>query len=226
MVPTAVAKSPFARLPWPSAVASKPVALAALPRAVPKVPVVVAPRPIVVEAAPPVAKGKHAARSKLPPVPETHCAKAGEAPKAVATPAAIARPRKPAPERALVPSKPARPPARCRVPCTSAGCAAVLRRAIALSNAVTGHLHIARPGANSLRLMAFASLRRSPIHSRLAFRVGTSRLREAEPLRGCLRFKLCSLADTRNNSLRVRQIGNKLPQFGRGVVASPFRRSG
>jgi len=72
---------------------------------------------------------------------------------AAASPVTSAKPRSVPPESALLPSKPARPPARFRVPCTSAGCAAVFRRAIALSNAVTGHLHIARPGANSLRLM-------------------------------------------------------------------------
>jgi hypothetical protein len=157
MVPIAVEKSPFARAAWPTAVASRPVALAALPTAVVKVPVAMAPAPHAVAAAPvATAPAPVCASAPVALTPQTSCAAAWDGASigaAAASPVTSTKPRSAPPERALVPSKPARPPGRFRVPCASAGCAAVSRCAIALSNAVTGHLHIARPGANSLRLM-------------------------------------------------------------------------
>ncbi len=157
LTPVAVAKSPFAMLLAPNAVASKPFAMLLLPTAVANVPFALAAAPHAVAEAPvATAPAPVCASAPVALTPQTSCAAAGDGASigaAAASPVTSAKPRSVPPESALLPSKPARPPARFRVPCTSAGCAAVFRRAIALSNAVTGHLHIARPGANSLRLM-------------------------------------------------------------------------
>src|SRR5260370_696819 len=136
-LPTAVAKVPFARLLLPTAVALVPVALARAPHAVAAAPVATAPAPVCASA--PVAL-----------TPQISCAAAWDGASigaAAASPVTSTRPRSVPPESALLPSKPARPLAGFCVPCTSAGCAAVFRRAIALSNTDPGHLHMIRPGA-------------------------------------------------------------------------------